>query len=333
MISLYGLFILLLTAEAIHAQGDTNDGDGANHASGSKDVTNLPRRTDSLRRTRESRKTKASSSVDSQLGNGSKGPRWLRNLFGSFTSHDSSQSDEMTLPTYVRKSTVESYYQGQNIEQYDAFTENEAMYFELTYSHKKILGKGDFGMVYLATKRSNGFKVAYKSIIKSKVAKYTLESTPPPRCHTPNPLSRYKKLAAAQCISPRPPTLYFPYEVAVQMYLSRPGHENIYVPRALDHFILKDKFVLVMDYLDESWVTIFTYLKKRIRLDIEEAGKMIKGIINAVISLKQRGVFHNDLHTGNVMYNLETGRIKLIDFGATKVLPGWEGGKSAPLKR
>ncbi|KAH6579018.1 hypothetical protein BASA61_010547 [Batrachochytrium salamandrivorans] len=42
MVSLYGLFILLLTAEAIHAQGNKNDGDGVDHASGSKDATSLP---------------------------------------------------------------------------------------------------------------------------------------------------------------------------------------------------------------------------------------------------------------------------------------------------
>ncbi|KAH9246761.1 hypothetical protein BASA83_002100 [Batrachochytrium salamandrivorans] len=297
MLSLYGLFILLLTAEAIHAQGGKNNDDGANQNSGSKDATSLPRRTDSLRRTRASWKTKASSSVDPQLGNGSKGPRWLRNLFGSSTSHDPPQPDKIPLPARVGKAEAESYNQDQDIEQYNAFIENEAKYFKSAYFIKKKLGKGDFGTVYLATKRSNGFKVACKSIPKETVAEYTLESSPPPRCHTPNPLSRHKKLAAAQCRSPRPSKLFVPYEVAVQMHLSRPGHENIYVPRVLDYITLENEFMLIMDYLDESWVSLASYMKEKIRLDIEDARNIIKEIINAAISLKQHGVFHNDIHS------------------------------------
>ncbi|KAH6571981.1 hypothetical protein BASA60_006872 [Batrachochytrium salamandrivorans] len=154
------------------------------------------------------------------------------NLFGSSTSHDPPQPDKIPLPARVGKAEAESYNQDQDIEQYNAFTEN-----------------------------------------------------------------RHKKLAAAQCRSPRPSKLFVPYEVAVQMHLSRPGHENIYVPRVLDYITLENEFMLIMDYLDESWVSLASYMKEKIRLDIEDARNIIKEIINAAISLKQHGVFHNDIHS------------------------------------
>ncbi|KAH6587219.1 hypothetical protein BASA50_001352 [Batrachochytrium salamandrivorans] len=317
-------------------QGNTNDDDDANQPSGSKDAASLIHRTDSLKRGRELRKIKASSSVNSQLGKECKGRHGIRKIFGSCpqqqsppgsqpsTSYDPPQSDEMPLPRYVRKSAVESYYQGRNADQYNAFVESEENYFTSRYLFKKELGKGKFGTVYLAIKKSNGFKVACKSILKSKIDEYTLELSPPPRCHIPNPLSHHKKLAAAQCMSPRPLDLFVPHEAVLQMYLSRPGHENPYVPKALDYITLENEFILVMDYLDEEWVTIFNYLKKKGPLDIEVARDILREIVNAVISLKQQGVFHNDLHVGNILYNLETGRIKLIDFGATNVISGWK---------
>ncbi|KAH9275319.1 hypothetical protein BASA83_002087 [Batrachochytrium salamandrivorans] len=355
MISLYGLFILLLTAEAIHAQGNTNEGDDANQASGSNPSPkkagllalkvypiNL---SGFLRKTKAPDQNGASSSVDTKPKKVCKGLRWLRNLFKSCarqqsppepqpsTSHDPPQPDKMPLPDYVGKAEAESYLQSQNPEQYDAFTKSEAKYFKSKYVVKKELGKGDFGTVYLATQKSNGMKVAYKSIIKSKVENYALELSPPPRCYTLNPLSRHKKLAATQCMSPRPPNLYVPHEVLLHMYLSRPGNENVYVPRAFDYITLKNEFMLIMDYMNEEWVSLLSYLEEKRRLGVSEARNILRKVINAAINLKQHGVFHNDIHTGNVMYDPKTGEIKLIDFGMSIIRPGWKEGAFSPLKR
>ncbi|KAH6590775.1 hypothetical protein BASA50_009153 [Batrachochytrium salamandrivorans] len=212
------------------------------------------------------------------------------------TSHDSFQSNEVLLPNYVEKSKVESYYQSQNPEQYNAFVEEETKYFGSEYLIEKKLGKEQYGAIYLAIRKSNGMKVTCKSIPKPSVDEYAVESTPPPRCHISNPLSRPKDQPAAQCMSPRPSKLYVPHEVRFQMYLSRPGHENPYVLRVLDYFILKDKFMLIMDYLGKSWMSLLSYIKEKILLDIDEVRIIIKEVINAVINLKQQGVFHNDLH-------------------------------------
>ncbi|KAH9268447.1 hypothetical protein BASA83_009289 [Batrachochytrium salamandrivorans] len=279
-------------------QGNKDDGDDANQASGSKDApkqdTDLPPRPDYLRLKRPLQESNildqsgASSSVDFQ----------------------------------PKKVCKESYNQDQDIEQYDAFTESEAKYFKSEYSLKRKLGEGQSGVVYLAIKKSNGKKVAYKSISKSDEYEYALESIPPPRCHLPSPIGRSEEQSVEQCMLPRPPNLLVPYEFMIQKYLSRPGYDNPYVPVVFDYIILEDEYILVMEYCDESWVNLAKYVEKKGRLDIEEARHIIKEIVNGMISLKQHGILHHDL----------TGRVKLIDFGVTGILPGWEDGKSVPLK-
>ncbi|KAH6586053.1 hypothetical protein BASA61_006642 [Batrachochytrium salamandrivorans] len=292
-------------------QGNTNDGDGVdvrNQASGSKDAASLIQRTDSLSRGRELQKTKESSSANPKPKNEYKGPRWIRNLLGSrpqqqsqsgsqsSTSYDPSQSDEMPLPVYLEKSEIEFYRLGQNTDQYRKFTKEEAKYFKSEYSRKKKLGQGKFGAVHLATRKSDGMKVAYKSILYTKVDEYTLESFPPPRCHSPSPLVLSEEQSVAQCMSPRPPNSLLPYEFATQRYLSRPGYENPYVPRALDYYILEDRYIVVMDYIGGKWVNLSRYMKKKGRLDIEDARDIVREVINGMINLKQHGVLQDDLH-------------------------------------
>ncbi|KAH6597882.1 hypothetical protein BASA50_004224 [Batrachochytrium salamandrivorans] len=220
-------------------QGNTNDGDGVdvNQASISKDATSLPQRVHSLglpKALQESDtpdQSSISSSVDLQPGEECTGGHGIRkvskscsqqqspSVSQSSTSHDPPQSDEMSLPVYLEKSEVESYSQSWNTEQYRRFIVGEARYFESEYFTMKILGEGRYGVVYLATKNSNGLKVAYKSIQKSKIHPYALESHPPPRCHIPNTLGHSEEQSVAQCMSPRPPNLMVPHELLLQIYL------------------------------------------------------------------------------------------------------------------
>ncbi|KAH9248011.1 hypothetical protein BASA81_014349 [Batrachochytrium salamandrivorans] len=130
----------------------------------------------------------------------------------------------------------------------------------------------------------------------------------------------------------RPPNLLIPYEFAIQMHLSRPGHENPYVPTTFDYIILEDEYILVMEYFGGIWVTLLSYVKGKEQPDIVDARDIVKEIVEAMINLKQYGILHKDIREENVMYNLETGKTKLIDFGISSILPGWEAGKSVPLK-
>ncbi|KAH6561744.1 hypothetical protein BASA60_011399 [Batrachochytrium salamandrivorans] len=291
MISLYGLFILLLTAGTIHAQGDTDDDDSVDQAPKSKPnpkkATSSLQRANSLRLPKALRRLEApyqrstSAPADLQLDEECTGAHWMKVLSkpcprqpsqpGSQTStlHALSQSGEMP-PTYLSKSEVESYRRGQKTDQYTAFIESEENYFTSTYSPKKKLGQGKYGRVYLATRNSDGLKVAYKSISKRDVEKYALESSPPPICNLRNSPVRSKKPSVAQCMSSRPPNLLLPHEFLLQTYLSQPGHENPYVPMTFDYIALKDVFILVMEYFDGKWMSLSKYVRERGRLDISD---------------------------------------------------------------
>ncbi|KAH6593106.1 hypothetical protein BASA50_007626 [Batrachochytrium salamandrivorans] len=333
-------------------QGDKNNGDGADQASDSKQDTGLLQGTTpttlppTLQESNTPSQSDASSSVDLQPGEECKGGYRIRKISKScpqqpsspgsqpFTSYVPPKSYEMPLPAYFRmeKSEIRSYRRNQKTDQYNAFIGEETRYFESTYSLKKILGQGSSGVVYLATRKSDGMEVIYKSIPYKYVAEYTLESTPSPICHLRSPLVPFEETSVAQCMSSRPPNLLLSYELLLQMYLSRPGHENPYVPATLDYIALKKKYILVMEYFGGSWADLLSYVDGKGRPDIVDARDIVKEIVEAMIHLRQYGVMHNDIHAGNVMYNPETGKIKLIDFGQFAILPGWEAGKSVPLK-
>ncbi|KAH6589120.1 hypothetical protein BASA61_005721, partial [Batrachochytrium salamandrivorans] len=252
-------------------QGNKDDGDGANHASGSKDATNLPQRTTlinmytALQESDTPSQSDASLPADSKPGKKCKGGHGIRKISKSCprqqsppgsqpsTSRDPSQSNEMPLPAYFRVGIFQYYTYLRKTKQYPEFTKEEAEYFSSEYSFKKKLGQGKYGVVSLATRKSNGMEVAYKSIPKSKVRRYALESSSFLICHLRNPLVGSEEQSVEQCMSSRPPNPLVPYEFLLQKYLSRPGYENPYVPMVLDYIILKDKFILVMEYIGESW--------------------------------------------------------------------------------
>ncbi|KAH9263979.1 hypothetical protein BASA83_012561 [Batrachochytrium salamandrivorans] len=239
-------------------QGDTNDGNGVDQASGSKDApkqdTSLPQRVYPLRLKRPLQESSthdqsdALAPADLQPEKECGGGHGIQKIFrpcpqqqsppGSqpSISHDLPQSDEMSLPVRVGESEVESYSLSWETDQYHKFTEQEAEYFESEYS-----------------------------------------------------------LEVEQCMSSRPPNPLVPYEFLLQMYLSRPGHGSPYVPKVFDYIILEDKYILVMEYFDEKWVTLAKYVEGKGQLDIEEARNIVREIVNGMISLRQHGILHDDL--------------------------------------
>ena len=59
-------------------------------------------------------------------------------------------------------------------------------------------------------------------------------------------------------------------------------------------------------------------------LDEKEARKFFRQIVKATMNCHGAGVLHNDLKIENVLVDLDTGKIKLIDFGAATLLRGGE---------
>ncbi|KAH6596938.1 hypothetical protein BASA61_003293 [Batrachochytrium salamandrivorans] len=164
-----------------NTQGNTNDGDNANQASGSKDATSLPLGTTPTTLP----KALQESGTPDQSG------------ASSSANFQPKKSGEMPLPARIGKSEIQSYSQYQDTDQYDAFTKEEARYFRSEYLFEKELGEGKSGAVFLATRKSDGKKVAYKSISKTKIREYASESSPSPICHLRNPLGHSEEQSVA----------------------------------------------------------------------------------------------------------------------------------------
>ncbi|KAH9271916.1 hypothetical protein BASA83_005754 [Batrachochytrium salamandrivorans] len=244
-------------------QGNKNDDDSVDQVSGSKDA---PKQDISLLQGSDTpNQNGASAPVDLQPEEKCKDEYWLLNLLNMCPqqqsspelqpsiSYDPSQSGEMPLPACFKMGILQYYTHFWKTKQYIEFTKMEAEYFESKYLFERKLGEGQSGMVFLATKKSDSMKVACKSIPDTKVDKYALESIPPPRCHFHNPpvcskepsaiqcIVHSKKPSVEQCMSSRPLDLMLPYEFLLQIYLSRPGHENPYVPKVFDYVVLKNE--------------------------------------------------------------------------------------------
>lgn len=74
-----------------------------------------------------------------------------------------------------------------------------------------------------------------------------------------------------------------------------------------------------MQYLDplDGWFTLYNAITTmNIDTDIKE--KWIQQLSKAVKNLHKNYITHNDLHAGNIMVNILTGQVKLLDFGLAK---------------
>ncbi|XP_073799030.1 uncharacterized protein isoform X4 [Danio rerio] len=153
-----------------------------------------------------------------------------------------------------------------------------------------LIGKGAFGEVYVAShKRRKRVKVALKCMMKSQEDRYLDvdgHSTP--------------VLA----------------EVAMMLRLmNAPRCPNII--RLHDWVELEDNFVLILEYA-ESCQTLLQYIKDTGDIEENQARRLMRQLIRAVMFCTERGVFHGDIHTANILVTLPRLELKLIDFGCAQ---------------
>ncbi|XP_068075217.1 uncharacterized protein [Danio rerio] len=163
--------------------------------------------------------------------------------------------------------------------------------FEMSqYEVEYQIGEGFFGEVYVAShKRSNRVKVALKVLVMSQEDRYLDvdgHSTP--------------VLA----------------EVAMMLRLmNAPRCPNII--RLHDWIEIGNNFVLILEYA-ESCQTLHEYIKDTGEVEENQARRLIRQLIRAVMFCTERGVFHGDIHTANILVTLPRLELKLIDFGCAQ---------------
>jgi serine/threonine protein kinase len=151
--------------------------------------------------------------------------------------------------------------------------------FYAAYEVKEQLGKGGFGVVYAAVRRSDGLEVAVKEVSKDERVAVAAGTT-------------------------------LPLEVALMQQLQGvPG-----VIRFIDYFDMQHCFYIVMERLHCQ--DLFDFISEQGPLPEALAKDIFRQLVATVAACHQKGVVHRDIKDENILIDLNTFKIKLIDFGS-----------------
>lgn len=156
-----------------------------------------------------------------------------------------------------------------------------------TYTVKQIIGSGGFGTVYAGYRKADKKPVAIKVAKKNSVTKWVEVDG--------------KKI---------------PREV---WCLQRLAHVDGVV-RMLDYYetCSNSSYILVMERPEQS-KDLFDYISEKGSLSESEARDMMRQVVNTLIEIHAAGILHRDVKDENIIVDLESKRVRLVDFGsATK---------------
>jgi len=153
---------------------------------------------------------------------------------------------------------------------------------EKQYKVGEILGKGGFGTVYAGVRRKDGKAVAIKQIDKLKVPAMKMLNG--------------KKV---------------PLELAL-MHAVQSVEGTV---KLLDYFERPDSFIIVMERPD-SCKDMFDYITEKGTIEESVARGFFKQIVETVLACHSEGVIHRDIKDENILVNIKTGKLNLIDFGS-----------------
>ena len=155
---------------------------------------------------------------------------------------------------------------------------SELRHFSKEYKLGGVLGKGGFGTVHAAVRLSDGLKVAVKEVVKENITALGKNNVP--------------------------------MEVLLLQQVSDvPG-----VIRLLDYFETRDSFYIVMEMFNGC--DLYDYISERGPFQEKVAKELFGQVVDTLITCQERGVLHGDIKDENILIDLNTSRVKLIDFGS-----------------
>jgi len=158
--------------------------------------------------------------------------------------------------------------------------------FTQRYRVGTILGKGGFGVVYAGVRRSDNLPVAIKHVAKKRVPEWSKIAQ--------DKVSMELKL--------------------LSLLQNVPGVINL-----IDYYILNDSLVYIMERPTNS-IDLFNYITQKRFLPEQTARFLMRQVVQTIERCHAKGVIHRDIKDENLLIDVNTGEVKLIDFGSGSFL-------------